>query len=57
MNHAVIVDAVRTPIGRAHPQKGVYRNVRGDELAVACVRALVARSSLEPTLIEDVVLG
>lgn len=57
MNQAVIIDAVRTPIGRSHPQKGVFRQVRGDELAIACVQALVARSALDPALIDDVVLG
>ena len=28
MRQAVIIDAVRTPIGRAHPEKGIYRDVR-----------------------------
>lgn len=53
----VIIDACRTPIGRAHPERGVYRDVRGDDLAVAVVRALVERVGVDPTVIEDVVLG
>ena len=57
MKSAVIIDACRTPIGRAHPEKGVYRDVRSDDLAVAVVRALVERTGIDPTLIEDVVLG
>ena len=32
MRHAVIVDCVRTPIGRAHKDRGYYRDVRGDVL-------------------------
>ena len=54
---AVVVDCVRTPIGRAHPDKGVFREVRSDDLAVACVQALVKRTEIDPAEIEDVVLG
>ncbi|MDA1202594.1 MAG: acetyl-CoA C-acyltransferase, partial [Planctomycetota bacterium] len=53
----VIVAACRTAIGRAHPEKGVFRQVRGDELATAAVRAAVARSGVDPESIEDVVFG
>lgn len=57
MKTPVLIDAVRTPIGRAHPDRGVYRGVRGDDLAVAVVRALVERTNIDPTQIEDVLLG
>ncbi len=57
MQHAVVVDAVRTPVGRAHPERGVFRDRRSDDLAVAVVRALVERSGVDGDLIEDVVLG
>ena len=57
MNTAVVVDCVRTPIGRAHKEKGYFRDVRSDDLAVACIRALVERTGLDPAEIEDVVLG
>jgi acetyl-CoA acyltransferase len=57
MTQAVIVDAVRTPIGRAHPQKGWFREVRSDDLAVACVRSLLERTGIDPAEIEDVVFG
>jgi acetyl-CoA acyltransferase len=57
MKTAVVIDACRTPIGRAHPEKGVFRDVRSDDLAVAVVRALVERSGIDPAAIEDVVLG
>ncbi len=53
----VIVDAVRTPIGRSHPERGYFRNVRGDDLAAACIRALVQRTGIDPGVIEDIVLG
>ncbi|HEX3601493.1 MAG TPA: acetyl-CoA C-acyltransferase FadA [Lacipirellulaceae bacterium] len=57
MKTAVVVEACRTPIGRAHAEKGVFRDVRSDDLAVAVVRAIVERSGIDPTVVEDVVLG
>ncbi|MFM7137175.1 MAG: hypothetical protein ACKO1M_08925, partial [Planctomycetota bacterium] len=53
----VVVAACRTAIGRAHPEKGLFRHVRGDELATAVVRAAVERSGVDPGSIEDLVLG
>ncbi|GCE26945.1 acetyl-CoA acetyltransferase [Dictyobacter alpinus] len=56
MAEAVIVSAVRTPIGRAH--KGVLKDVRADDLAAVAVRAAVERvPQLDRSLIEDVILG
>lgn len=57
MSPAVVVDCVRTPIGRAHPKKGFFRDVRSDDLAVACIEALVKRTGIDPAEIEDVILG
>ena len=57
MKSAVIVDCVRTPIGRAHPVKGWFRDVRSDDLAVVCIKALVERTGIDPLEIEDVILG
>src|SRR5215467_8724548 len=57
MKRPVIVAAVRTPIGRSHKEKGWFRDVRSDDLAVAVVRALVERSGIDPAEVEDVVLG
>ena len=56
MAEAVIVSAVRTPIGRAH--KGVLKDVRADDLAALAVKAAVERvPQLDRSLIEDVILG
>ncbi len=56
MAEAVIVSAVRTPIGRAN--KGVLKDVRADDLASIAVRAAVERVPLlDRALIEDVILG
>ena len=57
MKTAVIIDAVRTPIGRAHKERGVFRDVRSDDLAVSVVKALIERTGISPSEIEDVVLG
>src|SRR5207244_755486 len=43
MRSAVVIDAVRTPIGRAHPEKGIYRDVRADELSADLMVALGRR--------------
>ena len=57
MNEAVVIDCCRTPIGRAHPERGWFRDVRSDDLAVACVRALIERTGIDPNEIEDVLMG
>ena len=57
MNNPVIVDAVRTPIARAHPKTGMYRDVRADDLSAHLIKALVERTGIEPRLIEDVIWG
>ncbi len=56
MTEAVIVSAVRSPIGRAY--KGSLREIRPDDLAVQIVRAaLDAVPELDPTTIDDLMLG
>lgn len=54
MPEAVIVDAVRTPIGR---YGGVLKDVRPDDLLAGAIRAIVDRTGIDPELIEDVVVG
>ncbi len=57
MREAVIVDAVRTPIAKAHPEKGWFKDIRSDELGIVVIRALLKRTKIDPELIEDVILG
>jgi len=57
MGNAVIIDAVRTPICRAHPEKGWFRNIRSDELGVIVLKELVRRTGIDPSDVEDVVMG
>lgn len=55
MEEVVIVDAVRTPIGR---YKGSLKEVRPDDLAATVIRSLLDRNpEIPPAEIEDVVLG
>ena len=54
MAEAWIIDAVRTPIGRAG---GQLAGVRADDLAAVAVRAIVARTGVPPGEVEDVLLG
>jgi 3-oxoadipyl-CoA thiolase len=54
MPDAVIVDAVRTPIGR---HGGALKDVRPDDLLATTLRALLDRTGVDPTLIEDVLVG
>ncbi|HUB74335.1 MAG TPA: acetyl-CoA C-acyltransferase [Solirubrobacteraceae bacterium] len=56
MPEAVIVDAVRTPIGRA--VKGSLKSVRGDDLAAVPLKALIERNpQLDQSTIGDVMMG
>ena len=57
MREVVVVDAVRTAIGKGHPEKGIFRDVRADDLAVACMRALLQRRRFDPAVLEDVIFG
>ncbi len=54
MPNAVIVDAVRTPVGRRGGRLSGWHAV---DLAAAPLRALVERNDLDPAIIEDVVMG
>ncbi|SDG56431.1 thiolase family protein [Pseudomonas abietaniphila] len=54
MKDIVIVDAVRTPVGRF---RGSLAGVRADHLGALVLNALVERNDLSPTVIDDVVFG
>jgi len=57
MKSAVIIDAVRTPIGKASSEVGYFRDVRADELSAQLIKSLVERTGIDPHLIEDVRWG
>jgi 3-oxoadipyl-CoA thiolase len=54
MREAVIVDAVRTPVGR---YGGALKDIRADDLAALCIASLVERTKIDPARVEDVVMG
>jgi len=54
MRDALIVSAVRTPVGRAG---GALADVRADDLAAVAVRGAVDRVSFDPARLDDVILG
>jgi 3-oxoadipyl-CoA thiolase len=51
---ALIVDAVRTPVGR---YGGILRDVRPDDLAAHVIRHLISRTGIDPNAVEDVIVG
>src|SRR5881628_2187335 len=51
---AAIITALRTPVGR---HGGALASVRPDDLAAHIIKAVVARSGIDPALIEDVYFG
>lgn len=54
MDDAVIVEAVRTPIGK---RGGSLKDWRPDDLAAFALRAVVDRAGIHPKIVEDVVMG
>ncbi|HEX8025848.1 MAG TPA: hypothetical protein VF484_06570, partial [Candidatus Limnocylindrales bacterium] len=54
LREAWIVDAVRTPIGR---YGGALATVRPDDLAAIVIKAVVERTGIDGSLVEDVILG
>src|SRR4029077_17324473 len=57
MRHAVVVEALRTPVGRAHAEKGMFRDVRADDLSADVIKALLDRVGLPPSAVEDIHWG
>jgi len=53
----VIVEAVRTPIGRGHREKGYYKDTHPNELLGACYTEVIERAGIDPSTVEDVVTG
>jgi acetyl-CoA acyltransferase len=57
MQNAVIIEAMRTPIGRAHAEKGYYRDVRADDLSADLMTGLLRKTGIPASEIEDVQWG
>ena len=57
MNDAVIVEAVRTPVGIGKPVKGALSGVHPVDLSAHVIDALITRSGVDPQHINDVIWG
>jgi acetyl-CoA acyltransferase len=53
----VIVEAVRTPIGRGHEEKGYYKDVHPSNLLAKAYAEVIQRAGIDPAEVEDVVAG
>ena len=57
MSDAVIVEAVRTPVGIGKPGKGELSGIHPVDLSASVIDALVQRSGIDPDAIDDVIWG
>jgi len=53
----VIVEAVRTPIGRGHKEKGYYKDTHPNELLGRCYAEVIERAGIPAEEVEDVIAG
>src|SRR5258708_32570844 len=53
----VIVEGLRTPIGRGHPEEGWFKDTHPNELLGTCFTELIARAGIDAAEVEDVVAG
>jgi len=57
LREAVLVGYVRTPFGKADPKRGVFRQVRSDDLAVTVLHEALRRTGIAPGDVDGVILG
>jgi len=53
----VIVEAVRTPIGRGHKEKGYYKDTHPNDLLGRCYTEVLDRAGVDASEVEDVIAG
>jgi acetyl-CoA acyltransferase len=53
----VIVEAVRTPIGRGHAEKGYYKDIHPNDLLGRCYTEVLDRAGVDASEVEDVIAG
>jgi acetyl-CoA acyltransferase len=56
-NDAVIVAAVRTPVGIGKPQKGELSGIHPVDLSATVLRAVTERAGVDPAVVDDVIWG
>jgi acetyl-CoA acyltransferase len=52
-----IAEAVRTPVGKSHPERGWYRDIHPNAMLAACYTELIKRTGIQPAEVEDLVIG
>jgi acetyl-CoA acetyltransferase family protein len=57
MHEVLIVDAVRTPIGRGHPEKGAFKDIHPADLLGRCFEGLLARAGVDSQEVDNVIAG
>ncbi len=57
LRQAVMVDALRTPFGKADKKRGFFREIRSDDLGVIVLQELMRRTKVDPNSIEETVIG
>jgi acetyl-CoA acyltransferase len=57
MRDAVIVSALRTPLGVGRPGKGALAGLHPEDLSAVVIEATVERTGIDPALIDDVIWG
>jgi acetyl-CoA acetyltransferase len=57
LHEAFLVGYVRTPFGRACPRRGVFRQVRSDDLATTVLHEIVRRARIAPADVDGILLG
>src|SRR4051794_5641593 len=53
----VIVEAARTPVGRGHGEKGIYKDIHPNVLLGEAYKAVIERAGIDPSEVEDVISG
>ncbi len=53
----LLAEAVRTPIGKSHRQRGWYRDIHPNTMLAACYTELISRAGIQPGDVEDLVIG
>lgn len=57
LREAVLVGYVRTPFGKADPQRGFFRNIRSDDLAVIVLHEILKRTGVAAKDVDGIILG
>ena len=56
-HEVVIVDAIRTPVGRGHPEKGIFRELHPTKLLGRIYEGLVERNEIDSESVDNAIVG